>query len=114
MRYSNTLMLERNLNFGGVLIEGHPENAEKLRLTRGPQGLFQRGGFRATQSSAKLCSGGGTVTYVGPPGAGTAGTLERMDEGYRKKWQDRFQEAKRWHRALQTHRPDDQRRGDQP
>ena len=43
-----------------------------------------------------VCSGEGTVTYVGPPGVGTAGALEHMDEEYLARWQGRFKEAKRY------------------
>ena len=33
--YSNTFMFERHFEFGGLLIEGHPVNAAKLRSNRG-------------------------------------------------------------------------------
>ena len=38
MKYSNTLVLERDANWGGLLIEGLPANAKNLILNRGKSG----------------------------------------------------------------------------
>ena len=35
---SNTLFFEENMNYEGVLIEGHPQNAEALMARRGRSG----------------------------------------------------------------------------
>ena len=38
VRFSNTLMLEKQFNFGGLLIEGHPVSARCLVQARGSSG----------------------------------------------------------------------------
>ena len=91
LKYSNTLMLEHALGFGGVLIEGHPINAKKLARYRGVGGLFQwdrRGRNHIVREA--VCSGRGTLTYTGLPGLGTAGGIEQMSMGYKAAWKSRF------------------------
>lgn len=89
--YSNTLMLEQKLAFGGVLIEGHPKNAMKLEHLRGVAGGLKQGkrGVNHVVKEA-VCKGHGTVTYVGGEGGGTAGVMSEMSERYLATWHRRF------------------------
>lgn len=71
LKASNTKLLESQLNWSGVLIEGEPGNAQRLRQHRG------RSGRNAIFAEA-VCNATGTVRYGGKPGHGAAGLLDAM------------------------------------
>jgi FkbM family methyltransferase len=77
-RFSNTLMLERELNFGGLLIEGHPMSASCLERSRGPSG-------RNVIIKEAVCSPAGTLAFSGTPD-GVAGDRSTMSEASRGRW----------------------------
>ena len=81
-RLSNTLMFESHFNWGGLLIEGHPENAVKLVKRRAPSG-------RNTIFSEAVCDVKGNVTFIGDVGDGTAGLPNQMSESYKAVWSKR-------------------------
>ena len=82
-KYSNTLYLEKFFNWGGLLIEGHPHNAQNLIANRGKSG-------RNVIFNEAICRTPGTVNFTNNPGSGTAGVMETMDAEYMKKWSKRF------------------------
>ena len=86
---SNTLLFEQTLKFGGLLIEGQPENAARLQAFRGD--------FSWTSSKRRsvnhivreaVCAGSGFVTYVGK--GTTAGASKYMSEQYKQSWMNRL------------------------
>ena len=78
VRFSNTLMLERELNFGGLLIEGHPVSSSCLEHARGQSG-------RNVIFKEAICSPTGTLTFSGFPD-GVAGDRTTMSPSAMKKW----------------------------
>ena len=83
LKYSNTLMLERGYNWGGLLIEGLPQNAQALIAHRRKSG-------RNVIFNEAICSSTGTVNFTDHPNSGTAGVPELMSETYLKSWGKRF------------------------
>jgi len=77
---SNTKMLEDQLGFKGVLIEGHPEHAKKA--------IAHRTGRNVIFAEA-VCREAGTVTYAGPA-MGTAGVFDEMSAEYLRHWGHRM------------------------
>ena len=78
-RLSNTLMFETHYNWGGLLIEGHPENAAHLVKRRTPSG-------RNTIFSEAVCASKGNATFIGDVGDGTAGLADAMSKSYKDSW----------------------------
>ena len=60
VKYSNTLLLERQLYWHGVLIEGHPDNAARLFHSRGKSG-------KNTIFNEAICPYASIITFSGPP-----------------------------------------------
>jgi FkbM family methyltransferase len=81
-RLSNTLMLETHFNWGGLLVEGQPQNAAKLLKRRSQSG-------RNTIFSEAVCAEKGNVTFVGNAGDGTAGIPSVMSPSYLSAWTKR-------------------------
>ncbi len=80
---SNTHVLERHLNWGGVLIEGHPHNAKHLLRNRKDSG-------RNIVFPEAVCNHTGVATFAGPAGYGTAGLASEFTEAYRRKFGHRL------------------------
>jgi len=82
-KYSNTFYLELAYGWGGLLIEGLPQNAQKLIAHRGKSG-------RNVIFNEAICSTTGTVNFTNNPNMGTAGVMETMSESYLRSWSKRF------------------------
>lgn len=80
IKYSSTLGLERQANFGGLLIEGHPVNARALQRNRG------KSGKNVIAPTAVCAQARGTVRFIGPPNLGTAGLESNMNQKYLANW----------------------------
>jgi len=78
VRFSNTMLLEHQFNFGGLLIEGHPFSAQCLVAARGRSG-------RNLVINEAVCDPPGSVTFVGAPIA-MAGDRATMASGFHDKW----------------------------
>ena len=89
VKYSNTLFLERNFNWHGVLVEGHPENAAKLFHMRGKSG-------KNIIFNEAICSHANIIPFSGPSGLGTAGVMYDMDESYLRSWGHRFRNTRNY------------------
>lgn len=77
---SNTKMLEDQLGFKGVLIEGHPVHAKKA--------IAHRSGRNVIFPEA-VCREAGSVIYAGPA-MGTTGVLDEMSANYLRMWGHRM------------------------
>ena len=71
IKYSNTLMLERDFHWGGMLIEGQPGSAGQLFKNR-------LGGGRNAIFNEAICAETGTVTFAGGTASAISGVLETM------------------------------------
>ena len=85
-KYSNTYLLENYYNWGGLLIEGMPENAKGLIANRGKSG-------RNVIFNDAICPTVGTVNFTNYAAGGTAGVPELMTKQYIQKWGKRWQKG---------------------
>ena len=80
--YSNTLMFEKSLNWGGLLIEGNPVSARALVQARGKSG-------KNMVINEAVCLQPGTVAFVGGNGGAVGGVRETMSDTYFEAWNKR-------------------------
>ena len=72
LRFSNTVLLERQLNWRGLLIEGHPINAARLVQNRGASG-------RNFIINEAVCDPAGALTFTGV-GRAVGGVQQTMSK----------------------------------
>jgi len=74
--WSNTLALQKDAGWKGVLIEGEPSSFKRLQASRPDQVLV----------NAAVCRQRSIVHYTATGGAGSSGIWEFMSDEFRKKW----------------------------